>query len=189
MSFCGECGNKLVIESTFCQECGSQIDDAILIENIDENPQLLDASKREDKVEEDEVLNFLNSLDIVDEVLVSEETTPQLYSKNKFLNILLTNYQLYLKITAYVYLLGFSVFLLLHLAALYIFWPVDLQDLNEVGFFPSLIGISIIVFSSYNFIKNHKSNYIKTKKWYTIAMYVTLYLFIVEGFLKKTSTL
>jgi len=184
VSFCGECGNKFVIESTFCQECGTKFDDAILIENIDENPQILDASKREDKVEEDEVLNFLNSLDIVDEVLVSEETTPQLYSKNKLLNILLTNYKLYLKITAYVYLLGFSVFLLLHLAFLYIFWPVDLQDLNEVGFFPSLIGISIIVFSSYNFIKNHKSNYIKTKKWYTIAMYVTLYLFIVEALMQ-----
>ena len=84
VSFCGECGNKFVIESTFCQECGTKFDDAILIENIDENPQILDASKREDKVEEDEVLNFLNSLDIVDEVLVSEETTPQLYSKKNF---------------------------------------------------------------------------------------------------------
>jgi len=84
VSFCGECGNKFVIGSTFCQECGTKFDDAILIENIDENPQILDASKIEDKVEEDEVLNFLNSLDIVDEVLVSEETTPQLYSKKNF---------------------------------------------------------------------------------------------------------
>lgn len=67
-----------IVEHNFREGQEDNAEERIADENIDENSQILEASETEEKVEEDEILSFLDSLDIVEEVLDNEEVTQEI---------------------------------------------------------------------------------------------------------------
>jgi len=120
-----------------------------------------------------------NDLSSVDELKIVENnltSLPEINNPNKILPILPANILLYLKISAYVFLIGFG---LLNLNYLFISLIC--------GFFhpTSFIAMSIISIGSFIFIKDHKKNITKSKNWYTAAMVGILYLYIFENLILK----